>query len=167
MPVWLPLLMALGVWRGRSFVVLRLLVFLWVYLSLVRVRPEIAAIGASMTHVLPPRLVGPLATLDAAPTADCLIISHRGLEGFATPRGFLMGNAVGRELRVGVRRIARQSVSSPPEQLRWLFEQRKEVDDFAAGRSSVRPSRPCCRLASGSASLEFSAGPRFQPTRRC
>lgn len=104
-----------------------------------RSRAALAAMARSMTHVLPPRLVGPLAALDAAPTADCLIISHRGLEGLATPRDFLRGNAVGRELRVRVRRIARQSLPPPPERPRWLFEQWKEVNDFAAGRSSVRP----------------------------
>ena len=106
---------------------------------LARARPELAAIGASMTHVLPPRLVGPLAALDAAPTADCLIVAHQGLEGLATPRDFLRGDAVGRELRVRVRRIARQSLPPSPERPRWLLEQWKEVDDFAAGRSSVRP----------------------------
>jgi len=101
-------------------------------------RPELAAIGASMTHVLPPRLAGPLAALDAAPTTDCLIIAHRGLEGLAAPRDFLRGDAVGRELRVCVRRIARQSFPPPPERPRWLFEQWKEVDDFAAGRPRAR-----------------------------
>ncbi len=35
-PVWLPLSALIGAWRGDSFVVLRLLVFLWVYLTLAR-----------------------------------------------------------------------------------------------------------------------------------
>lgn len=107
--------------------------------QLERSRPELAAMARSMTHVLSPRLAGPLAALDAAPTADCLIVAHRGLKDLAAPRDFLRGNAVGRELRVCVRRIARQSLPPPPERPRWLFEQWKEVDDFAAGRTTVRP----------------------------
>ena len=94
-----------------------------------------------MTHVLPPKLAGPLAALEAAPNADCLLISHRGLEGLTTPRDFLRRDAVGRKLRVQVQRIASESLPTPAARPMWLFERWKEVDAFAAGVQSLRKLR--------------------------
>lgn len=104
--------------------------------SLERTRPEFAAIAASMTHVLPPKAAGVLQLLEAAPAADCLIVAHRGLEGFVSPRDFLDGSVVGQQLEIRIWRVRRESVPPADQQPRWLFDLWREVGDFVAGPRS-------------------------------
>lgn len=104
--------------------------------SLQRTRPELATIAASMTHVLPPKLAGVLQLLEAAPEADCFVVAHRGLEGFAAPRDFLDGSVVGRQLHVRMWRIPRDGIPRADQQPRWVFGLWREVGDFVAEPSS-------------------------------
>lgn len=102
--------------------------------SLRRTRPRLADNAATMTHVLPPKLAGLRQLLKVVPEADCLVIAHRGLEGFASLRDFLDGSIVGREIHVRAWRIGNGQIPPPDQQSEWLFEVWREVDDFAAGR---------------------------------
>jgi len=108
--------------------------------SLGRTQPELAAIAASMTHVLPPKAAGVLQLLEAAPQADCLIVAHRGLEGLVTPWDFLDGSVVRRRLEIRIWRIHRERIPCPEERPQWLFERWREVDGFVA---EARSSNAC------------------------
>jgi 1-acyl-sn-glycerol-3-phosphate acyltransferase len=102
--------------------------------ALGRTRPVLAPIAVRMTHVLPPKLTGVLRLLNAAPQADCLILAHRGLEGFAKPADFLDGEIVGRQLEIRMWRVRRESIPLADDQARWLFDEWRKVDGFVAAR---------------------------------
>ena len=93
--------------------------------------PELVPAARTMQHVLPPKSGGVLALLDAAPNADCLIVAHRGLEGFAEVKDLLDGSIVGKELRVKMWRIPSRDIPPEPARAQWLFDVWKEVDRFA------------------------------------
>src|SRR5581483_1981460 len=53
--------------------------------------PELAGLAAGLRHVLPPKLAGPIALLQAAPDADVLVLGHLGLDSFEYPRDMWHG----------------------------------------------------------------------------
>ena len=108
-------------------------------------RHELATIARGFRNVLPPRLRGPLALLDAAKCVDVVLLEHTGFEGAATFPQFWHGALVGRTLNVRLRRFPASAVTAEGRD-RWLFERWAEVDDWisqarvarnadAAGRS--------------------------------
>lgn len=87
----------------------------------------LARIAATFRHVLPPKVRGPLALLDAAPSADVLLLEHTGFEGAATFPEFWHGALVGGTLHVRLRRFAASDLPSEGRDL-WLFERWAEMD---------------------------------------
>jgi len=111
--------------RGRSVAALR-----------ERKQDALADIASTFRHVLPPRLGGALALLDAAPDVDVILLEHTGFEGAATFASFWGGGLVGTTIRVRLRRIAAATI--PRERTdEWLFSRWAEMDDWI---SSVSPS---------------------------
>ena len=93
----------------------------------------LADIAAGYRYVLPPKLGGPLALLDAAPGVDVVFLDHSGYEGVESFRAFWGGALIGRTISVRLRRTSAHSI--PPEgRDRWLFEQWRETDRWIAGR---------------------------------
>jgi 1-acyl-sn-glycerol-3-phosphate acyltransferase len=89
--------------------------------------PRLVEIAAQYKSVLPPRLIGPLALIQAAPEADVLFLEHVGFEGAVSFREFLSGGLVGTQIRARIRRIPAAQI--PKESLDvWLFEQWLETD---------------------------------------
>jgi 1-acyl-sn-glycerol-3-phosphate acyltransferase len=69
------------------------------------------ALRAERLHtVLPPRLGGPLALLDAAPEADVVFCAHTGLEGAATLADLWRGDLIGRTVCVRFWRVPRGEI---------------------------------------------------------
>ncbi|MCB9789092.1 MAG: lysophospholipid acyltransferase family protein [Deltaproteobacteria bacterium] len=103
----------------------------------------LAGIAAGFRHVLPPRLGGPLALLEAAPGVDVVIVEHTGFEGAATFASFWAGGLVGRTVRVRLRRIGAESLPTRDRD-RWLFERWAEVDRWidAHGDRSASAADP-------------------------
>lgn len=89
--------------------------------------PHLAAISSRYERVLPPRLGGPLALLDAAPDVDVVFLDHTGFEGAATFASFWGGGLVGKTLHVRIRRFAASSVPAVGRDA-WLFERWAELD---------------------------------------
>ncbi len=82
-------------------------------------------------HVLPPRLGGPLALLDAAPDADVVFCAHVGFEGASHFSRLAGGDLVGRTIRLRWWRVPRSEI--PKDQagrIAWLFESWGRVDRF-------------------------------------
>lgn len=92
-----------------------------------RPHSRLADLASQYTHVLPPRLGGPLALLEAAPHADVVLLEHTGFEGAATLGSFWRGGLVGATIRVRLRRFPAASI---PRQGRaeWLYERWAELD---------------------------------------
>ena len=92
---------------------------------------RLAAIASGFRHVLPPRLGGPLALLEAAPDVDLLLLEHTGFEGAGTFAQFWSGRLVGQTLRVRLRRFAAKTIPATRRD-EWLFERWAEMDDWIA-----------------------------------
>ena len=90
-------------------------------------RPELSRIAAGFRNVLPPRIAGPTALLQAAPGVDVVFLEHTGFEGTTTFREFWAGGLVGRNVYVRLRRIPASEIS-PNHQDRWLFLQWLQMD---------------------------------------
>lgn len=90
-----------------------------------------------LRHVLPPRLGGPLALVDAADRADVVVLTHQGLEGFAHLRDIWAGAMVDTTIRVGFWRIPRNDIPSDREdRIKWLHGIWADVDTWIDESSS-------------------------------
>lgn len=89
--------------------------------------PGLAAIASGFRNVLPPRLRGPLALLDAASGVDVVLLEHTGFEGAASFSELWKGALVGGALRVRLRRIPASAIPREGRD-RWLFETWAETD---------------------------------------
>lgn len=103
--------------------------------------------ASALVHVLPPRLGGPLALLEGAPDADCVLVAHRGLEGFARYRDLLEGGLVGRVVRIRMWRVPRRDVPlDRAGRVRWLYDQWTARDEWVSStRDAELPARDAGR----------------------
>ncbi|MFN7990115.1 MAG: 1-acyl-sn-glycerol-3-phosphate acyltransferase [Thermoanaerobaculia bacterium] len=87
----------------------------------------LAKIAGGFRNVLPPKLRGPLALLDAAKGVDVVLLEHAGFEGAASFPEFWHGALVGGTLHVRLRRFPASTI---PDEGRgfWLFERWAEMD---------------------------------------
>ena len=97
---------------------------------------RLTAIASGYRHVLPPRLGGPLALLEAAPGVDLLLVEHCGLEGAESFATFWGGGLVGTTIRVRLRRFAAASIPASGRD-EWLFERWAEMDRWIAETSAT------------------------------
>jgi 1-acyl-sn-glycerol-3-phosphate acyltransferase len=97
--------------------------------ALGRQDPDLAALASGFRHVLPPRLGGPLALLDAG--TDVVVCAHVGFDGMSHVKSILGGGIVGSTVRVAFWRIASAAIPSDHQgRVRWLFEQWRAVDEW-------------------------------------
>lgn len=83
----------------------------------------------TLTHVLPPRLGGVLAALDAAPDADVTFCTHVGFDGIRTFADLVRGTLVGRHVQVEFRRVPRAAIPTDTDgQIAWLLAEWQELD---------------------------------------
>ena len=88
---------------------------------------HLARVAGTFRNVLPPKVRGPLALLDAAPGVDVLLLEHTGFEGAATFPEFWHGALAGGTLHVRLRRFAASEIPAEGRDL-WLFERWAEMD---------------------------------------
>jgi 1-acyl-sn-glycerol-3-phosphate acyltransferase len=94
-------------------------------------QPEVGALAARLANLLPPRLGGTLALLEAARGADVVLCGHVGLDGFEYVSDIWGGGLVGTTVRVRFWRHAADSVPHGREALTaWLYERWQELDDW-------------------------------------
>ena len=94
--------------------------------------PELHARAAEFGHVLPPRLGGTLALVDAC-DADVVFFAHAGLEGFATLREILAGAMLRREVKMKLWRVARRDIPDDPDgRVDWLYREWARLDAWVA-----------------------------------
>lgn len=89
---------------------------------------EAARRAEGLRHVLPPRLGGALALLDAC-DADVLIMMHSGFDGITSLRDLVDGTLVGRTIRTHFIRCPRAEIPVGDDaRARWLHRRWMEVD---------------------------------------
>ena len=97
--------------------------------ALGRQDPDLAALASGFRHVLPPRLGGPLALLDAG--TDVVFCAHVGFDGLSHVKSILGGGIVGTTVKVAFWRIAAADIPSDYQgRVRWLFDQWRAVDEW-------------------------------------
>ncbi|MDX6581242.1 MAG: hypothetical protein QOI10_426 [Solirubrobacterales bacterium] len=99
-------------------------------------RPEISHLAERLRHVLPPRLGGPLALLDAgAGEIDVVFCGHVGFDGFQHISHIWAGGLVGTTISVRFWRSPATAIpASEEERIEWLYERWQELDDWVGGR---------------------------------
>jgi 1-acyl-sn-glycerol-3-phosphate acyltransferase len=87
----------------------------------------------ALHHVLPPRLGGTLALLDAAPGVDVVFGAHVGLEALRSLANLWSGGLVGRAIELELWRVPAASIPrGREEQALWLYDQWQRVDAWVA-----------------------------------
>ena len=93
--------------------------------------PALAARARSLTHVLPPKLGGPLALLDAAPGVDVVFGAHVGFDGVRRLSDLANGALLGRTIRLSMRRVSAAEIPTNRDaRIAWLYDEWGKVDAF-------------------------------------
>ena len=93
--------------------------------------PELLEHARTLENLLPPRLGGSLALLDAARGVDVVFIAHTGLESATRYQSILGGELIGGTVRIRMSRISGDSIPTSREgRIAWLYERWHEVDDW-------------------------------------
>jgi 1-acyl-sn-glycerol-3-phosphate acyltransferase len=105
-------------------------------------QPEIAPLADRLRHVLPPRLGGPLALLEASRGVDVVFCGHVGLDGFELVSDIWQGGLVGTTVRV---KFWRYEAAQVPEDrdaiIRWLYAGWQTLDDWVGDqRAGTQPA---------------------------
>jgi 1-acyl-sn-glycerol-3-phosphate acyltransferase len=107
-------------------------------------QPDIAALAEGLENLLPPRLGGPLALLDATRGTDVVFCAHVGFDGFETVGDIWRGGLVGRTISVRITRVDAGEIPADRDaQIRWLYAHWQEMDDWiGAHREASGPPDP-------------------------
>jgi 1-acyl-sn-glycerol-3-phosphate acyltransferase len=111
-------------------------------------QPELAPLASRLKNVLPPRLGGPLALLEAAPGVDVVFCAHVGFDGFAKVSDIWAGKLVGGTIRVCFWRHDAATIPVGEEaRTAWLYERWQEVDDWIGSHRADPSAEPSPELA--------------------
>lgn len=106
-------------------------------LAAVSKSPRLLALGQGLHSVLPPRLGGVTALLDAT-SADVIVMGHKGLEGFARVKDIWSSGMVGSIVRVRLWRFARSEVPEGRRpRIEWLYRVWTEMDRWLIGTPAL------------------------------
>lgn len=100
-------------------------------------RPALADRAREMQHLLPPKPMGALAAIEAAPTADIAFIGHVGLEELSTVRDLWRGIPMDTEVTARVWVVAAEDIPPPDEREHWLYDQWQVIDDWIASNIDI------------------------------
>jgi 1-acyl-sn-glycerol-3-phosphate acyltransferase len=100
-----------------------------------RGRRREAVAGKEMEHVLPPHPTGALAALRGNPEADVLFSAHTGLGLAAFPAELWRHTPIGATLKTRLWLVrAAERPDNPDEQVGWLYDWWKRIDDWVERR---------------------------------
>lgn len=99
--------------------------------------PAIAPLAHGLRNLLPPRLGGPLALLEAGRGTDVVFCGHVGFDGYETVGDIYGGDLVGSTIRVKFWRHPAATVPNDREELTaWLYARWQELDDWVGEQRS-------------------------------
>ncbi|MEA2172380.1 MAG: hypothetical protein QOF76_5680 [Solirubrobacteraceae bacterium] len=100
-------------------------------------QPEIAPLADRLQHLLPPRLGGPLALLDATRGIDVVFCGHVGLDGFEYVSDVWRGGLLHRTVKIKLWREAASAIPEDPDAAtRWLYAHWQRMDDWIGAAES-------------------------------
>jgi hypothetical protein len=99
-------------------------------------RGDLSERAAAMRHVLPPKPVGALAAIEAAPHADVVFVGHTGLEHLSTVRDLWRGIPLDADIVVRWWRERAEDIPPPEHREAWLYDHWKALDDWIASHST-------------------------------
>lgn len=93
---------------------------------------------AGLRCVLPPRYGGALGLIEERPDVDVVILAHAGFDGVHDLGDLWRGALIGRELRLGFRRVAAADIpAGRAAREAWLDAEWRRVDDWVAAATGV------------------------------
>lgn len=96
-----------------------------------------AAEGRGMLHVMPPHPTGALVALHANPQADVIFGAHTGLGLAAFPRELWREPPIGATFKSRMWLVpADERPADPDEQVRWIYDWWKRIDEWIDGAGS-------------------------------
>jgi 1-acyl-sn-glycerol-3-phosphate acyltransferase len=96
---------------------------------------ELLEYASCLSFVLPPRIGGTLALLEAAPEADVVVCAHTGFEGAASLAQIWKGGLLHQVIRVQFRRIPRDEVPTGRDtRIAWILAEWQRVDAWVGKR---------------------------------
>jgi 1-acyl-sn-glycerol-3-phosphate acyltransferase len=99
-----------------------------------------AAAGEEMPHVLPPHPTGAVAALRGNQQCDVIFGAHTGLGLAAFPRELWNDPPIGRTMTTRMWRVpAGERPRDPDEQVRWLYDWWRQLDDWLEAQGEPRP----------------------------
>lgn len=131
-------------------------------------QPAIAPLAARLAHLLPPRLGGTIALLEAAHGTDVVVCGHTGLAGFEYISDIWAGGLVGGEVRIRFWRYPASEIPREREALiAWLYERWQELDDWIGQQQQPPPGAETGEAANNGAAFDtVPAGPAPAPPAR-
>lgn len=94
-----------------------------------------------MSHVLPPYPGGALAALRGNPEADVIFAAHTGLGLAAFPAELWRHTPIGQTFRSEMwLASARERPTDPDEQVQWLYEWWRRLDNWVEARGEEDPA---------------------------
>jgi hypothetical protein len=93
-------------------------------------RPELSERAGRMRHVLPPKPLGALTAIEAAPHADIVFVGHVGLDQLSTLRDLWRGIPLDASVKARLWRVAAAEVPPAADRETWLYDQWEMIDDW-------------------------------------
>ena len=94
-------------------------------------RPDLAERAEELKQTLPPRSLGVITALAAAPPdSDVFFVGHAGLETFITAGDIWRAMPMDTEVEVKIWHYRAEDIPPPEEQETWLYDVWAEIDDW-------------------------------------
>jgi 1-acyl-sn-glycerol-3-phosphate acyltransferase len=115
--------------------------------KLARIKEKLRESGSDVTdraerlqHLLPPRLGGPIALLDAAAGADVVFCAHVGFDGYERISDIWAGTLVGQTISVSFWRCPAAEIPADREgRVAWLYDNWQRMDDWVGEHRGNAP----------------------------
>ena len=92
-------------------------------------QPEVSPLAEQLDNLLPPRLGGPLALLDAGEGMDVLFFAHVGFDGFEYVSDIWAGGLIHRTIRMKMWRVPAAEIPTDEQgRTEWLYENWHRMD---------------------------------------
>jgi 1-acyl-sn-glycerol-3-phosphate acyltransferase len=95
-------------------------------------RPDLARRAEALAHLLPPKPLGVMTAIEAAPTADIAFVGHVGLEPFSSPLAVWHNLPTSHTVTARVWRVPAEDIPPAEGRERWLYDQWQQIDDWIA-----------------------------------